>query len=346
MGNRTDIKRMLVTGGCGFIGSNFVRSWLAGSGGQLVNIDALTYAGDPRRVADVPSDRYEHVRADIADASEIGRVIASYKPDAVVHFAAESHVTRSENAAAVFNRTNVDGTRAVLDALVDEQPSIVIHISTDEVYGPCLADPYREDEKQPGEGNATSPYARSKALADDLARSYVGRLPLIVARPTNCFGPWQHPEKAFPRWVIRALGDQELPVWGDGGYIRDWLPVTDLCEALKLLLAEGMLGEVYNIGPGRDPETTNAELARWILEYLHRDPNRLVFTRYDRPDHDRRYAVDASRMRALGWAPGADVWTRFAEAVDWYAGHEDWWSPLVQEAESIYQDRAELKEAT
>jgi dTDP-glucose 4,6-dehydratase len=343
---RSDIRRLLVTGGCGFIGANFVRSWLDATEGTLCNVDALTYAGDPRRLEGVPAERYEHRPVDIADAAAMKEVVDDFHPDAVVHFAAESHVTRSENAAEVFHRTNVEGTRSVLDAVSGADPAVVIHISTDEVYGPCLGDPYREEDKQEGEGNATSPYAKSKALADDLARTYVERLPLIVARPTNCFGPWQHPEKAFPRWVIRALNGLELPVWGDGGYIRDWLPVPDLCNALRTLLATGETGQVYNVGPERDPEITNAELARWILSYTEVPEDRLVFTRYDRPDHDRRYAVDASKIRALGWQPQTDVWSRFAETVEWYRGHRNWWGSLVEEAESIYADRSELREVS
>jgi dTDP-glucose 4,6-dehydratase len=346
MADRGEIRRLLVTGGCGFIGSNFIRSWLESRDGVVWNVDALTYAGDPRRLDGLPSERYEHRKVDIADEPSLRQVVADFQPDAVVHFAAESHVTRSENAGDVFRRTNVEGTRVLLEALSNTDPAVVIHISTDEVYGPCLGDPYREEDKEPGEGNATSPYARSKALADDVAMTYRDRLPLIVARPTNCFGPWQHPEKAFPRWVIRALLGQELPVWGDGGYIRDWLPVPDLCGALQRLLTDGDTGTVYNIGPERDPEITNAELARWILSHLGLPASRLVFTRYDRPDHDRRYAVDASRIRALGWRPETDVWSRFAETVEWFTTNQSWWSTLIDEAESIYADRAELKEVS
>ena len=343
MADRTEIRRLLVTGGCGFIGSNFVRSWLDGRDGVVCNVDALTYAGDPRRLEGLPPDRYEHRKVDITDGHSLSQVVADFEPDGVVHFAAESHVTRSENAGDVFLRTNVEGTRTLLEALSKTEPAAVIHVSTDEVYGPCLGDPYREEDKEPGEGNATSAYARSKALADDLAMTYRHGLPLMVARPTNCFGPWQHPEKAFPRWVIRALLGQELPVWGDGRYIRDWLPVPDLCSALRRLLVEGVPGAAYNIGPERDPEITNAELARWILAHLGLPANRLVFTHYDRPDHDRRYAVDASRVRALGWRPETDVWSRFAETVEWYKTHKTWWGTLIDEAESIYADRAELK---
>jgi len=331
--------RLLVTGGCGFIGANFVRRRPAT---EIVNIDSLTYAGDERRVAGTAC---RTIVADVADREVLRSLIREFRPDAVVHFAAETHVTRSEDAAEAFHRTNVDGTRALLDALLEHRPRVVIHVSTDEVYGPCAGEPFREDQKPPGEGHATSAYARSKALADDLARSYADRLPLIVARPTNCFGPWQHPEKAFPRWVIRALRGQSLPVWGDGGYVRDWLPVEDACDAITLLLELGRPGAVYNIGPGRDPEITNLALARWIVAHLGQPEDHVVLTAYDRPQHDRRYAVDASRMRALGWTPATDVWQRFERAVAWYRENEAWWSTLVDDAEAIYPDRGELSEA-
>ncbi|MFA5889534.1 MAG: NAD-dependent epimerase/dehydratase family protein [Actinomycetota bacterium] len=338
-----DLQRVLVTGGCGFIGSNFVRHLLDSRDVEVRNIDVLTYAGDPRRLEGVDAARYVHERADIADADEVARIVGEFRPDAVVHFAAESHVTRSENAGDVFHRTNVEGTRVVLDALCKVDPKIVIHISTDEVYGPCPGDPYREEDKEPAEGRATSPYAQSKALADDLARAYTGRLPLVVVRPTNCFGPYQHPEKAFPRWAIRALRGQQLPVWGDGGYVRDWLPVGDLCAALDLFLQAAEPGAVLNVGPERAPEVRNVDLVRWMLEYLKLPEDRLVFTAYDRPDHDRRYAVDATRARALGWSPATDVWSAFADTLEWYRANERWWAPLVADAEAIYADRDEVK---
>lgn len=346
MSDRGSAQRLLVTGGCGFIGSNFVRFWLRQHpGARVFNLDALTYAGDENRLAGI-ADGYAFGKGDVADPEHVRDIIGSFRPDAVVHFAAESHVTRSENAADVFYRTNVEGTRVLLEALTGSPPSLVIHISTDEVYGPCPDEPFREDQKEPGEGRATSAYAKSKALADDLARTFADRLPLLVARPTNCFGAWQHPEKALPRWIVRALRGQRLPVWGDGMYVRDWLPVADLCAALELLLREGEDGGIYNIGPARDPEIPNVRLAEWILSFLGLPAERLVLTAYDRPDHDRRYAVDASRLRALGWEPSADVWGRFAETVDWYRENERWWGPLVEAAESLYADRAEMEDAS
>jgi dTDP-glucose 4,6-dehydratase len=280
----------------------------------------------------------------VSDPQVVRRIIAEVRPDAVIHLAAESHVTRSETAGDSFHRANVDGTRTLLEALLERPPAVVVHVSTDEVYGPCLGEPLREDQKEPGEGKATSPYARSKALADDVARSFTDRLPIIVARPTNCFGPWQHPEKALPRWVTRALRGLQLPVWGDGAYVRQWLPVEDACDALILLLEHGQHGGTYNIGPHRAPEVTNLDIARWIAHHVGLPDDTVLLTTYDRPDHDRRYAVDTSRMRALGWEPQSNLWTHLETTIAWYRDHQAWWLPLIKDAEAIYEDRAELQD--
>lgn len=334
---------MLLTGGCGFIGSNLARWWLA-AGGEVVDLDGLTYAGDARRVRALEGHGYVRVEGDVADAGLVASVLSEVQPHAVVHMAAESHVTRSESAPEVFHGANVEGTRVLLEALTKLNPSIVMHVSTDEVYGSCPDAPFREDEKGPGEGRATSAYARSKALADDVAVGFADRLPMIVVRPTNCFGPWQHPEKAFPRWITRGLRGLQLPVWGDGGYVRDWLPVEDLCEAILLLLRVGKPGEVYNVGPSRDPEITNETLARWVGRVLGLPDDHVVLTVYDRPGHDRRYAVDASKIRALGWRPDVEVWSRFGDTVEWYRANRWWWEPMIASAEAIYADRVELQE--
>lgn len=333
------IKRVLVTGGAGFVGSHFLRLLLGPRGPdveRVVNLDLLTYAGDRRRLADVEADpRYGFVQADVADAGAVAAVLARERPQAVVHFAAESHVTRSEHAPDLFARTNVEGTRALLDAACTSGVERVVHISTDEVYGPILEGSFAEADKLPGAEQATSPYSGSKALADDLALSYADRLRVVVARPTNAFGPWQFPEKALARWVTRALGGQTVPVWGDGLYVRQWLHAEDFAAAVALLLEADEAEGPYNVGVRHDPEITNLELARFVLDHLGLPPERLVMTPYDRPDHDRRYCVDASRIQALGWRPG-EVWPRLAETVDWYAANRTWWEAHVAEAESIY----------
>ena len=336
--------RVLVTGGAGFIGSHFVRLLLSGEGagagvGRLVNVDLLTYAGDLRRLRGAEDDpRYRFVRADVADRDAVAAVFAEERPRAVVHFAAESHVTRSEHAADLFHRTNVQGTETLLEAAVAAGVERFVHVSTDEVYGPILDGSFAEDDKLPGDGQATSPYSRSKALADDLARSYAGRLGVVVLRPTNAFGPWQFPEKALARWVSRALRGLSLPVWGDGLYVRQWLAAQDLAAAAALVLGASDPAPVYNVGVRHEPEITNLDLARFVLAHLGLDEGRLEMTAYDRPDHDRRYCVDGTRISGLGWSPG-DVWPRLAATVDWYAANRAWWEPLVAEAESIYAGR-------
>lgn len=334
--------RVLVTGGAGFIGSHFVRLLLRSDSSdaeRIVNVDLLTYAGDLRRLADAEADpRYRFVRADVSDADAVAAVFAGERPRTVVHFAAESHVTRSENEPDLFHRTNVRGTAALLEAAVAAGVERFVHISTDEVYGPILEGSFGEDDKLPGDEQARSPYSSSKALADDLARSFADRIPVVVLRPTNAFGPWQFPEKALARWVSRALAGKSLPVWGDGLYVRQWLAAQDLAAAVALVLEAPDPAPVYNVGVLHEPEITNLQLARFVLEHLGLPADRLVMTAYDRPDHDRRYCVDVGRIEGLGWRPG-EVWSRLAATVDWYAANRGWWESLVAEAESIYAGR-------
>jgi dTDP-glucose 4,6-dehydratase len=330
-------ERILVTGGLGFIGSEFVRRAVA-RGASVVNLDLGTYAGDRRRLAAV-EDHVRTIPVDVADPAAAEMIVAE-RPDAVVHFAAETHVTRSETDADTFYRSNVEGTRTVLDAAVASGAEAIVHVSTDEVYGPCTGEPFTEADKGPGEGDATSAYARSKALADDLARSYVAGAPVTVIRPTNCFGPWQHPEKAIPRWTIRALTGERLPVWGDGGQVRDWMAVDDACEAIELILSQRAMGEVFNVGP-QASQRSNIEIARAVARAAGRDEDAVYLTEYDRPQHDRRYAIDASKLRALGWSARSSFEEKLAATVDWYRANESWWRPMLTEAESLYHDARE-----
>jgi dTDP-glucose 4,6-dehydratase len=333
-------KTVLVTGGAGFLGSHFVRRALAGGAALVVNFDKLSYAGDVRRLDDVSADpRYRFVQGDVASEPDVAAAIDAQRPHVVAHYAAETHVTRSESAPELFHRTNVEGTRIMLEACAAGGVERFVHISTDEVYGPIPRGAFREEDKPEGEGSATSPYARSKALGDDLARGFGGRLPVVVVRPTNAFGSHQFPEKAFPRWVVRALRGQPLPVWGDGMYVRQWLHALDFAEAVTLAAEAGEPGSVYNVGPRHDPEITNIDLARWLLASLGLPEDRIVMTAYDRPDHDRRYCVDATRISALGWRPG-DVWEQLAATVAWYRDNAAWWEPHLAVAESIYADAA------
>ena len=326
--------RVLVTGGLGFIGSAFVRA-LAADGRPVLNVDLHTYAGDPRRIAEA-GELVETVTLDVADP-ELEALVGDERPPLVVHFAAESHVTRSEDAAETFFHANVEGTRRVLEAAVAAGVPRVLHMSTDEVYGPCTGPPFGEADKPPGEGLATSAYARSKALADDLARAYADRLDVVVARPTNCIGPWQHPEKAVPRWATRALRGERLPVWGDGRQVRDWMFVDDAVSALRLLAERGERGEAYNVGPAAEG-VPNVDIARLIAQAAVGDPELVYLSEYDRPQHDRRYAVDTRRLAALGWAPSRTLEQAVAETVEWYRAHREWWESLVGEAEALYAD--------
>jgi dTDP-glucose 4,6-dehydratase len=327
--------RVVVTGGLGFIGSAFVRA-LATDGQAVLNVDAATYAGDARRLAEVGPGLAETVRMDVT-AGDLAELVRAERPPLLVHFAAETHVTRSEDDGHTFFRTNVDGTRNVLDAAVAAGVERVVHISTDEIYGPCPADPFREDQKLPGEGLATSAYARSKALADDLARSYADRLAVVIARPTNCIGPWQHPEKAIPRWTTRALRGERLPVWGDGLQIRDWMFVDDAVSGLRVLAERGEPGTAYNLGPAGEA-VPNVEIARMVARAAGAGEEAVYLSAYDRPQHDRRYAVSTERVAALGWAATRTVQEAVAETVAWYRDHAGWWQTLVPEAERLYAD--------
>jgi dTDP-glucose 4,6-dehydratase len=333
-------ERLLVTGGLGFMGSAFVRR-LATEGTAVLNVDLGTYAADEERLRDV-SDLTRTERLDVA-SSAFADFLEQERPDLIVHFAAETHVTRGERHPERFFRSNVEGTRHLLEAAESAGVRLIVHISTDEVYGPCHGSPFREEEKAPGEGGATSAYARSKAVADDLARSFAHRVPVIVIRPTNCFGPWQHPEKAVPRWICRAILGEPIPVWGDGQQVRDWMFVEDACIGIETAIRLGRPGEVYNIGP-EGGERTNLEVARMVALAAGKGDDAVYLSEYDRPDHDRRYAVDTSKIRSLGWRPATDLEEGLAQTVRWYQTHLDWWLPLRSQAEDLYHDEGEREE--
>lgn len=329
---------LAVTGGLGFIGSAFVRRSVRADR-SIINLDAHTYAADARRLED-SSGSVTTIPVDIGDSAAVREAIRNSEARVLVHFAAETHVTRSETSEAEFFRTNLDGTRNVLDAAAEASMDLVVHVSTDEVYGPALEHPFKESDKPPGEGLATSPYARSKALADDLATEYGTRFPVVIVRPTNCYGPWQHPEKAIPRWTTRALSGDRLPVWGDGGYVRDWMFVDDACAAIELLVDTVTESDIYNIGPEMEP-ITNLRIATTIAARAGIPAEHVYLTEYDRPDHDRRYSVDSGKMRALGWKPEVDIEAGIESTVDWYRRNREWWRPLVSSAEALYQDADE-----
>lgn len=314
--------RILVTGGAGFIGSNFIRHLLdARPDVGIVNFDALTYAGNLENLAECQSDaRYSFVRGDVADASDVERCFA--RPiDALVHFAAESHVDRSILDAAAFIRTNVQGTHTLLEAARRNGVGRFVQVSTDEVYG-SLGEKGFFSESSPLAPN--SPYAASKAAADLLCRAYheTHRLDVVVTRCSNNYGPYQFPEKLIPLMILNALQDKRLPVYGDGLYTRDWIHVSDHCRGLEQVLLHGASGAVYNIGA--DQEVKNIDVVKRILALLGK-PESLIEYVKDRPGHDRRYAVDAGFIRgSIGWTPLVRFDEGIERTVHWYANNDQW----------------------
>jgi dTDP-glucose 4,6-dehydratase len=321
--------RLLVTGGCGFIGSNFIRFVLEHYGPAFVtNVDALTYAGNPANLAGVPEqygERYEFVKADIANAAEMEAAFTRHQYYAVVNFAAESHVDRSIDSPENFIHTNVVGTSILLNAARRHQVRRFLQVSTDEVYGSLGAEG-RFTETSPIQ--PSSPYSSSKASADllALAHFHTYKQEVIVTRCSNNYGPYQFPEKLIPLMITNALNDQPLPVYGDGLNVRDWIHVEDHCSAVFAALLQGEPGQVYNIGG--DGELKNIDVVKLILAQLGK-PESLISYVKDRPGHDRRYAIDSSKVhRTLGWKPRHRPEQGIRETVDWYLANRAWWEPL------------------
>ena len=332
---------LLVTGGAGFIGSNFVLDWLADAAAEpIVNLDALTYAGNRQNLAALEGDaRHVFVHGDIGDRALLDRLLAEHRPRAVLHFAAESHVDRSIHGPGAFIKTNVEGaftlleaTRAYWSALEGGAKAAwrFLHVSTDEVYGSLVPGEPAFTETHPYQPN--SPYSASKAASDHLVRAWnhTYGLPVLTTNCSNNYGPFQFPEKLIPLMIVNALAGKPLPVYGDGMQVRDWLFVGDHCSAIRAVLAQGRCGEVYNIGgwneqPNRDIVHTVCAL----LDELRPDPAgpyaRLISHVKDRPGHDRRYAIDARKIeRELGWRPAETFESGIRKTVQWYLSHADW----------------------
>ena len=326
--------KILVTGGAGFIGSNFVRHVLGNhSGDAVVNLDKLTYAGNLENLRDVEKDpRYRFVRGDICDGALVRDLMDGV--DAVVHFAAETHVDRSNAAADEFLRTNANGTFTLLEAARERKVQRFVAIGTDEVYGSIAKGAAREGDAL----NPSNPYSASKAAADLLARAYwtTHRLPVLITRSSNNFGPYQYPEKVIPLFITNALEDKPLPLYGDGKNVRDWLYVLDNCAAIDLVLRKGKDGEIYNIGGGHEVE--NVALTRQVLHLLGK-PESLITPVTDRPGHDRRYALDSSKVAALGWKPAHSFASALQATVAWYREHESWWQPIKSGAFRTYYEK-------
>ena len=315
---------MLVTGGAGFIGSNFVRYALAAHPDwRVTTLDKLTYAGRRENLHDVMDDpRHRFVHGDVADAAVAGPLVR--QSNVVVHFAAETHVDRSILSAGEFITTDVFGTFVLLEAAREAQAlRRFIQISTDEVYGSVPTGSSREsDELKP-----RNPYSASKAGADRLAYSYWAtyQVPVVITRASNNYGPYQFPEKVIPLFVTNAIDDIQVPLYGDGLNERDWLHVEDHCRAVDLLIDAGENGEVYNIGGGND--VRNLDLTHRILQLAGKDES-LIRHVADRPGHDRRYSLDTTKLRGLGWTPGIEFDSGLAATVEWYRQNEWWWRPI------------------
>lgn len=322
--------KLLVTGGAGFIGSNFIRYWLrTHPGDHILNIDKLTYAGNRNNLEGLPA-AHEFVHADICDPSTDARMKGV---DCVVHFAAESHVDRSIDSAEIFVHTNVLGTQRLLEGARRERVPRFLQIGTDEVYG-ALGETGEFSEQDPLQPN--SPYSASKAAADLLARSYFHtyQLPVIITRCSNNYGPYQHPEKFIPLMTTNALQDKPIPVYGRGAQVREWLHVEDHCRALDAVIRAGRPGEIYNIGSGH--RMNNLQVAERILRLLGK-PSSLIQFVSDRPGHDFRYAVDSGKLRReLGWRHEVEWEAGLRQTVEWYRDHPAWVSAARDAAYDTY----------
>ena len=319
------MKTYLVTGGSGFIGSNFVRQMLQNDTNcHIVNLDKLTYAGNPANLVDIEMDeRYSFVHGDICDTDVVRQIFHQHKPQIIINFAAETHVDRSIGSPDDFIKTDVFGVFTLLEASKEFGVDLFLQISTDEVYGSIAEGSFCEgDPLLP-----SSPYSASKAGGDRLAYSYyvTYNLPVIITRASNNYGPFQYPEKLISLFVTNALEDRDLPVYGDGKNVRDWLYVSDHCSAVHFIIENGKLGEVYNVGGGN--ELQNIHITHQILEQLGKSADLIKFVE-DRKGHDLRYSLDCSKLSQLGWTPEHSFDEALVETIHWYQSNEAWWAPI------------------
>jgi dTDP-glucose 4,6-dehydratase len=314
---------IFITGGAGFIGSQFIRDWVGRYPAEpVINFDKLTYAGNLENLEGI-ADRYAFVQGDIQDAACVAEALAGV--DVVVNFAAETHVDRSIHDPGDFILTDVYGVFVLLEAMKQNGGvKLFVHVSTDEVYGSIASGYFNENSPL----NPSSPYAASKAGGDRLAYSYFRTfgLPVVIARPANNYGPYQYPEKLIPFFLTRALQDQTLPLYGDGANCRDWLYVEDTARGILTLIEKGEAGQAYNLGAGQ--ERSNNEVTRQILSRLGK-PESLIRRVADRKGHDFRYALDWAKIRDLGWEPHTVFEAGLRRTMDWYLGHESWWKKLI-----------------
>ncbi|NUQ80911.1 MAG: dTDP-glucose 4,6-dehydratase [Bacteroidetes bacterium] len=328
---------ILITGGAGFIGSNFIHQILRKQTGvTLVNFDKLTYAGNPENLTSVEKHpNYRFVKGDITKQDEVDAAIESHKIEAIIHFAAESHVDRSISGPKVFTDTNIIGTQTLLEAARKFNLKRYLQVSTDEVYG-SLGATGKFMETTPLAPN--SPYSASKAAADMLVRAYVHtyNLPAVVTRCSNNYGPYQFPEKLIPLMIINTMNNKPLPVYGDGMNVRDWIHVDDHNSGVWTVFEKGTVGEVYNLGG--EAEKPNIEIVKLVLKHLGKDESMITYVK-DRPGHDRRYAMDISYIgKTLGWKPEVTFEDGLRSTIDWYVNNQSWWSRIISgEYLSYYQ---------
>lgn len=335
--------KILVTGGAGFIGSNFIRYWLSkNKEDEIINLDKLTYAGHLSSTQDFSKNRsYKFVKGDICNFKLVLDLLKDV--DVVVHFAAESHVDRSILGPSVFVRTNVLGTQTLLEASLKAGVKHFHHVSTDEVFG-ALPLNSRKRFNENTLYNPRSSYSASKAASDHLVRAYFYTfgLPITITNCSNNFGPFQDPEKFLPRMITNLIDDKKIPIYGDGLYVRDWLYVEDHCRAIEMVIKKGKVGETYLVG-GLTSDISNLEVAKKLLKIFGKDDSYISFVP-DRPGHDRRYAVDWGKIKKeLGWKPKFDFDTWLSKTVDWYKENEWWWRSLKKKAEGFYEKLSRAK---
>ncbi len=331
---RKGICKVLITGGAGFIGSAFVRLLAKDKGCGIVVVDKLTYAGDLKRLEEAKG-RFKFYKTDVCDKTGIDTVFAAQRPDVVLHFAAESHVDRSINDAAPFIETNVKGTQVLLDACRRYRTSKFIFISTDEVYGEIPDGKFREDSRI----KPNSPYAASKAAADLLVQSYIHTygFPAVIIRPSNNYGPWQYPEKLIPLSILRIMNGANIPVYGKGLNVREWLYVEDCVSGIKRIMSRGKCGEIYNLGSSQ--ESRNIDTVKLLLKTLGAGMDRFEFVK-DRPGHDIRYSLDYGKLRrALGWKPSIKLRDGLALTVKWSLEHKSWLKSRLKDINKLYKKR-------
>lgn len=328
--------KLFITGGCGFMGSNFVRYILTTyPTSEICNLDALTYAGNPENLRDREhEERYSFVHGRIEDEVIVEKIFSEFKPDVVINYAAESHVDRSIMDPKAFLTTAALGTYTLLEAVRRHKTPRFIQISTDEVFGSIEKGSFTENSCF----EPNSPYSAAKAGADLLCRSYVQTysLPVIVTHSCNFIGPYQYPEKVIPLFITNLLEEKKVPLYGDGKNVREWIYTDDHCRAIDLLIQKGVLGEVYNIGTGEEIE--NITLTKKILSLVGANEDSIEYVT-DRPAHDRRYSVDSSKLRALGWDNEYSLDRALETTVEWYKTHTEWWKPLKSGAYRDYYER-------